>query len=1087
MRKSAFLIYVLLFVFVFSIGIFAACHTSPLVITEMLVHPEGTQCYEYAEITNVSDAEVDLYDYKIIKTPMSIGNENGYSHCYPANAKGECVLAPGESALIIFISAGNHEYTPLSQTEKTSVLSYENGKIVYNMALYDEIFERYTGVSDISSHVKLIFCPLVEWNGEAFVNGKYGVSLANSVAQTVGIAPRSATSTSQILSQATNSVGKDGKAVLGKATHFAMPKAIDSVSMAVAQAYGTPTPGTVDIDIRTKSLFLAPHGLVISEILANPEGTQAYEYAEITNLSEDSIDLYDYKIMRTPMSIGNDLGYSHCYMADAPGQYVLAPKESALLIFLSGNNHYYSPLDGRGKTSVIAYENGEYIYDLELYNEMFERYTGVRSITESTKLIFCPLVEWNGESFVNGTYGVALGNTGAFTLYIAPRNASSTNEAVCRATNAVGDDNIAIEGKATRFVPSPYPGDIMMRIEEKAAQPTPGTADMHTPYVFSNSAQVFAETAQIARPVLYQLKPSTSTQHMSYIIKTANGKLMVYDGGVQGDGEYLLSALQTISGQTKPHITAWFISHMHDDHMGALVSICNAVTVDAVHYATPTYDLLQTVGINASFDQFVKAAQTAVGDIGTLHFLQEGERFVIDGVEIEVLFVPDVKRVIAMGNDSRRNPGSNNWANDTSIITRFTIGGKTVMFMGDCGQNEGVLLVEKYGSQLKSDFCQMAHHGQDAVDKPVYEAIRPDVCLYPAPLWLWDNVNGNLTIMETRGWMNEIGYYTDIIAGNGDTAVIFEECGNKEDTPEPKKISSVGPLAFTELCRTPGSVEYAEVQNVSDNAVDLYDYKIWYTMGNATSDGTDLLPHQAQRFYRISSTPDTMILMPGETVILWFITAGNAAEYAEIDYTAKTVTPIEAKYRDRVEEVLGVALPEEQKVIGYSLCHVDGQTLVNDTTSKFNLGDGGTIHMWITESHMANAYMHMASAILPYGVNSCEYLLPQSGTDMMKASENKATPGTAPILDKNGFFMSEEYGLFSLYCDNAHENVNMIFASFDQDGRLLCVSVESVDVKAGFFGCLKAFHEIATQGESFAAYLWQKDLQPICLYRVPAL
>jgi beta-lactamase superfamily II metal-dependent hydrolase len=134
--------------------------------------------------------------------------------------------------------------------------------------------------------------------------------------------------------------------------------------------------------------------------------------------------------------------------------------------------------------------------------------------------------------------------------------------------------------------------------------------------------------------------------------------------------------------------------------------------------------------MNASFDQFITAAQTAVGNTGTLHFVQEGEKIIIDGVEFEVLLVPDVKRVIAMGNDSRRFPGKNNWANDTSIVTRCTIGGKTVMFMGDCGQNEGVLLLEKYGDALKSDFCQMAHHGQDAVDKPVYAAIRPDVCLY---------------------------------------------------------------------------------------------------------------------------------------------------------------------------------------------------------------------------------------------------------------------------------------------------------------------------------------------------------------------
>ena len=34
----------------------------------------------------------------------------------------------------------------------------------------------------------------------------------------------------------------------------------------------------------------------------------------------------------------------------------------------------------------------------------------------------------------------------------------------------------------------------------------------------------------------------------------------------------------------------------------------------------------------------------------------------------------------------------------------------------------------------------MAHHGQDGVEMDVYRVIKPEICLWPTPDWLWDNV-----------------------------------------------------------------------------------------------------------------------------------------------------------------------------------------------------------------------------------------------------------------------------------------------------------------------------------------------------------
>ena len=72
-----------------------------------------------------------------------------------------------------------------------------------------------------------------------------------------------------------------------------------------------------------------------------------------------------------------------------------------------------------------------------------------------------------------------------------------------------------------------------------------------------------------------------------------------------------------------------------------------------------------------------------------------------------------------------------------------------------------------------ADICQMAHHGQNGATKEFYEAVRPEVCFWCAPNWLWDNNAGkgfNTHIwktVEVRGWMEELGVKQNIVLKDG--------------------------------------------------------------------------------------------------------------------------------------------------------------------------------------------------------------------------------------------------------------------------------------------------------------------------------
>ena len=87
------------------------------------------------------------------------------------------------------------------------------------------------------------------------------------------------------------------------------------------------------------------------------------------------------------------------------------------------------------------------------------------------------------------------------------------------------------------------------------------------------------------------------------------------------------------------------------------------------------------------------------------------------------------------------------------------------MVFADAGVESGNKLLAKYKGTgvLKADVCQMAHHGQMGVTKEFYAEVAPEICIWCAPKWLWDNDAGKgfnthcFKTVEVRQWMDEIG------------------------------------------------------------------------------------------------------------------------------------------------------------------------------------------------------------------------------------------------------------------------------------------------------------------------------------------
>ena len=246
---------------------------------------------------------------------------------------------------------------------------------------------------------------------------------------------------------------------------------------------------------------------------------------------------------------------------------------------------------------------------------------------------------------------------------------------------------------------------------------------------------------------IHMLKSVTDTIGDSFIITTEDGKVIVIDGGQRTETDYFVEYLKAATGQRTPHIDAWFLSHAHDDHCEVFLEVAGRRT--------------REVSFDRVYADFPEASFYDGYDEWCVAVIEELDR--LDSAVTDKIVRPQEGDILRIGAAKFTvfytfNP---EWkgGNDGSTIMRMDLGGTSVMFTGDASVKCGNYVVEKYGSTglLHCDYCKMAHHGQDGVDKNFYEAVSPEVCIWPTPTWVYENTNGNLHTFETRAWVKELG------------------------------------------------------------------------------------------------------------------------------------------------------------------------------------------------------------------------------------------------------------------------------------------------------------------------------------------
>ena len=265
---------------------------------------------------------------------------------------------------------------------------------------------------------------------------------------------------------------------------------------------------------------------------------------------------------------------------------------------------------------------------------------------------------------------------------------------------------------------------------------------------------------------LYQLTSNRlDDTQQGYLIVTQNGKLVMIDGGQFFDDDVVSDLLHKF----KCEVDYWFITHPHEDHIGAAISIMKnnpEIIIKNFCYSFPEIEWIR--------DKAERGLDAANAPAYTSEFLQlveerainvieiaGGDVFNVDGIEIKVI------------NDlllCDSNP-----LNEASMVLKVFTANKSILFLGDAGPQLGNYLLENHYEDLKSDIVQMAHHGQSGVTEEVYRAIDPEICLWPTKDWVFNNRNGltgevnsgSLQTFQVRKWMDKLKVKYHYISKNG--------------------------------------------------------------------------------------------------------------------------------------------------------------------------------------------------------------------------------------------------------------------------------------------------------------------------------
>ena len=212
-----------------------------------------------------------------------------------------------------------------------------------------------------------------------------------------------------------------------------------------------------------------------------------------------------------------------------------------------------------------------------------------------------------------------------------------------------------------------------------------------------------------------------------FIIVLEDGSFIVHDGGGSSgkDLTTLYKALKALNIREdgKIHIAAWMLSHAHWDHFKNFYDFVNKyqkeIVLENIVYNQAVTSIIYNSGNPDGYINTGKMADLQRITKCKIVKVHTGQTMQIRNLKIEFIYTQE-----------DLYPTLPYHFNNTSLVSRFDVGGQRVTITGDIEDIGSQRMVDMYGKELKTDILQVAHHGWGGTSR-FYEALRPTILLWP--------------------------------------------------------------------------------------------------------------------------------------------------------------------------------------------------------------------------------------------------------------------------------------------------------------------------------------------------------------------
>ncbi len=220
--------------------------------------------------------------------------------------------------------------------------------------------------------------------------------------------------------------------------------------------------------------------------------------------------------------------------------------------------------------------------------------------------------------------------------------------------------------------------------------------------------------------------PIYDNNGLCYVVTLQDGRYIVYDGGYKNanDAQILYEFLRDNNRREgNPVIAAWVLTHSHSDHYGAFLAFTEnfskQVTVEnfVLNTGAPT---CYTGGHDTLLEAVGAYAKTYYGGAKVLQ-PHIGQRLYFCDVELETLYTHEMFHFNGLDLTNE---------NSASLVTRLLIDGVSLLITGDANRDTNREMVGIYDEYLKSDFVQVAHHGNGGFSEELLRESDPDYILW---------------------------------------------------------------------------------------------------------------------------------------------------------------------------------------------------------------------------------------------------------------------------------------------------------------------------------------------------------------------